>query len=228
MIEIGEIGKVSAQIVNRSTLGFHLCFVDMDEATRMRLAGKVAAIRDEHCVIIDRCLKATAEVSAVLEQLVTERRLTIDDLFDTEYAEIPGTDPVHFRTRYLDMLETRSPLPEMMAGWMKLDERMIYCCAADRNGYMPLHVKIYAQPQRPDDPKWNIAHCRNRRIFDDRTGLTSVRNTRPYVMQSYPRDMGTGVMIMCKEIAAPVRVFGKHWGGFPDGVQDLTGLAGLA
>ena len=37
---------------------------------------------------------------------------------------------------------------------------------------------------------------------------------RPYLIQSYPRDMGNGVVIMMREIDAPVRVFGKHWGGF--------------
>jgi methyl-accepting chemotaxis protein len=26
--------------------------------------------------------------------------------------------------------------------------------------------------------------------------------------------LGGGVMVMCKEIAAPIRIQGKHWGGF--------------
>jgi methyl-accepting chemotaxis protein len=211
-LELGSIGKFNAEIVNRSTLGFHLKFLDMDEAARMRLAGKIVAIRDENCVIIDRCLSWAEEVSALLERLITERRLTLDDLLDTEYRVIPGTDPVHYRTRYLDMLE-KSELPQMMERWATIDSRLIYCCAADRNGYMPVHMKAYSHPQRPDDPKWNIAHCRNRRIFDDRTGLTAVRNTRPYLLQAYPREMGDRI-IMCKEVAAPLKVFGKHWGGF--------------
>jgi methyl-accepting chemotaxis protein len=36
---------------------------------------------------------------------------------------------------------------------------------------------------------------------------------RPYLIQSYARDMGNGVIIMMREIDAPLRVFGKHWGG---------------
>ena len=73
---------------------------------------------------------------------------------------------------------------------------------------------IYSKPQKPDDPAWNVANCRNRRIFDDRAGLCAARNVRPYLIQSYPRDMGNGVVIMMREIDAPIRVFGKHWGGF--------------
>ena len=61
---------------------------------------------------------------------------------------------------------------------------------------------------------WNIANCRNRRIFDDRAGLCAARSARPYLIQSYPRDMGNGVTIWMKEIDVPIRVLGRHWGGF--------------
>jgi methyl-accepting chemotaxis protein len=212
-IEIAEIGKVSASIVNRSTLGFHLHFTGMDDQTRMRLAGKVAAIRDENCEVVDRCIKAAGEVSACIEKLVTDNKLSMADLFDNEYVPIPDTNPQHVRTRYLDAFE-KSPLQTIFDRYFALDTRMVFCCGIDRNGYMGVHNTRYSHPQRPDDPKWNIANSRNRRIFDDRTGLASARSVRPYIIQSYPRDMGTGTMIMCKEVAAPVRVLGKHWGGF--------------
>jgi methyl-accepting chemotaxis protein len=91
---------------------------------------------------------------------------------------------------------------------------MVFCAAVDRNGYLPVHNRIYSKPQKPDDIVWNTANCRNRRIFDDRAGLCAARNVRPYLIQSYPRDMGNGVIIMMREIDAPVRAFGKHWGGF--------------
>jgi methyl-accepting chemotaxis protein len=212
-IEIDQIGKLAAQIVNRSTLGFHLSFNGMDDATRARLAGKVAAIRDENREVIDRCLKAAVEVSACIEKLVTEGRLSMTDLFDNEYVPIPHTNPQHVRTRYLDPFE-KSGLQSIFDRVLAMDPRMVFCCAIDRNGYMGVHNTKYSHPQRPDDPTWNMGHARNRRMFDDRAGLTAARSVRPYVIQNYPRDMGGGVMVMCKEIAAPVRIQGKHWGGF--------------
>ena len=105
-------------------------------------------------------------------------------------------------------------LPAIQEPLLASDKRMIFCAAVDRNGYLPVHNRIYSKPQRPDDLAWNTANCRNRRIFDDRAGLCAARNVRPYLIQSYPRDMGNGVVIMMREIDAPVRVFGKHWGGF--------------
>ena len=47
-----------------------------------------------------------------------------------------------------------------------------------------------------------------------KTGLAAARNTRLYLIQNYPRDMGNGITIMMQEIDAPIRVNGKHWGGF--------------
>jgi methyl-accepting chemotaxis protein len=88
------------------------------------------------------------------------------------------------------------------------------CCAVDRNDYLPVHNKVYSQPQRPGDSAWDTANCRNRRIFDDRAGLCAARNSRRYLIQSYPREMGNGVITMMREIDAPIRMCGRHWGAF--------------
>jgi len=84
----------------------------------------------------------------------------------------------------------------------------------DRNGYVPVHNKAASQPQRPGDVSWNTANSRNRRIFDDVAGLAAGRNTRSYLIRSYPRDMGNGKLAMMREIDVPIRVKGRHWGGF--------------
>ena len=40
------------------------------------------------------------------------------------------------------------------------------------------------------------------------------RNLRSYLIQSYARDMGNGKTVMMREIDVPIRVQGRHWGGF--------------
>jgi methyl-accepting chemotaxis protein len=133
-------------------------------------------------------------------------------LFDNDYVPIEGTDPIQHRTRFLSALE--DVLPSIQEPLLASDPRMVFCAAVDRNGYLPVHNRKYSLPQRPGEAVWNTANSRNRRIFDDRAGLTAGRNVRPYIIQVYPRDMGNGVTIMMREIDAPIRVFGKHWGGF--------------
>ena len=48
----------------------------------------------------------------------------------------------------------------------------------------------------------------------DAAGLAAGRNTRSYLIQTYARDMGNGNTVMMREIDVPIRVGGRHWGGF--------------
>ena len=103
-------------------------------------------------------------------------------------------------------------LPAIQEPVLSLDKRVVFCATVDRTGYLPVHNDVYSQPQRPGDPVWNAANCRNRRIFDDRAGLLAARNTRPFLLQAYQRNMGGGELVMMKEADAPVHVAGRHFG----------------
>jgi methyl-accepting chemotaxis protein len=210
-VEIEDVGRFDARVVARSTLGLHMHFERIDDATRERLTKKLDTTRDENVEFIDRAMRAAAEVSQRLERLLNEGAISLDDLFDNEYVPIPGTNPQQYRTRYLGVLERE--LAEPLDAFRAADQRMAFCVVVDRNGYLPVHNRQYSHPQRPDDPAWNVSHSRNRLIFDSRAGLCAARNTRPYLVQSNPRPMGGGVVIMMKEFAAPIHVHGRHWGG---------------
>jgi methyl-accepting chemotaxis protein len=211
-LDLSGIGRGRARLVGRSSLGLHVEFTTLEASAESALHERLHAIRAENQEFVDRAVDAAAMVAMALEEAVSEGKLTREALFDTEYAPIEGSNPAQFRTRSLDVLE--AVLPPIQEPLLADDKRMIFCAAVDRNGYLPVHNKIYSKPQKADDLAWNTANCRNRRIFDDRAGLCAARSVRPYLIQSYPRDMGNGVVIMMREIDAPVRVFGKHWGGF--------------
>lgn len=210
--DIGTLGRCYLQAVNHSHLGLHLRFVELDAHVRAALDGKLQAIRAENREFIERAATTASRISALFEDAVTRGVISHEQLFDNTYVPIEGTNPVQYRTRFLDWMD--GVLPAIQDTLHASDERMIFCAAVDRNAYLPVHNRIYSQPQRPGDVTWNTAHSRNRRIFDDRAGLAAARNTRPYLIQNYPRDMGNGVTIMMQEIDAPIRVCGKHWGGF--------------
>jgi len=210
--DLSGIGRARARIVGRSSLGLHVEFTALEPEAESALHDRLAAIRAENQGFVDRAVDTAAMISMVLEEAVDAGKLTREALFDTDYVPLEGSNTIQFRTRSLDVLERL--LPDIQEPLLADDKRMIFCAAVDRNGYLPVHNRIYSRPQKSDDVAWNTANCRNRRIFDDRAGLSAARNVRPYLIQSYPRDMGNGVVIMMREIDAPVRVFGKHWGGF--------------
>jgi methyl-accepting chemotaxis protein len=95
---------------------------------------------------------------------------------------------------------------------LQFSPKVVFCIAVDRNGYVATHNRQYNHPQR-GDLIWDSANSRYRRIFNDRTGLASARNTRTFLLQTYRRDMGGGQFIIMKEAAAPITVQGRHWGG---------------
>ncbi|AVO44284.1 chemotaxis protein [Phreatobacter cathodiphilus] len=208
---LANIPGLRIRVVARTALGTHCEFVAPDEAARVALAARIAALREADAVRIDHVVKASAEISRAVEQAIESGRLSRDDAFDNDYVRIPGTDPVQFSTRYLKVFE--DVLPPIQERWLAVDKQMTFCAAVDRNAYLPVHNRIYSHPQKPGDPVWNAANCRNRRIFDDRAGLSAARSSRPYLIQSYARDMGNGVTVFMKEIDAPIRIFGRHWGG---------------
>jgi methyl-accepting chemotaxis protein len=209
---IDGIGTARVRVVNISALGLHLEFVEMGAPARAALEDKLASIRAENREIIARAVNTANEIARAFEGLVEDGTLTQDELFDNNYVAIEGTDPEQFQTRFLSALE--QVLPPIQEKLLASDPRMVFCATVDRNGYLPVHNRKYSLPQRPGEKAWNTAHSRNRRIFDDRAGLAAARNVRPYLIQVYPRDMGDGATIVMREIDAPIRVFGKHWGGF--------------
>ncbi|MCR9221151.1 MAG: methyl-accepting chemotaxis protein [Alphaproteobacteria bacterium] len=159
---------------------------------------------------IDLLTRAAAEVSAVFERTVETGELSLDALFDTDYRPIEGSDPQQHSTRYNAVLDRI--LPPIQEPVSEADERIAFCAAVDRNGYLPTHNLKYSKPQRPDDPVWNAANCRNRRIFTDRTGKAAGANDQPFLIQSYLRDMGGGAFVLMKDMTVPITVRGRQWG----------------
>ena len=157
-------------------------------------------------------MEAGVALTKIFENGVASGAISIEDMFDTDYVEIPGSNPVQYRTKILDWADRA--LPPFQEAFLAKDPRMAFCAMIDRNGYLPVHNKIYSHPQRPGDVAWNTANSRNRRIFNDPAGLAAGRNLRAYLVQSYARDMGNGNTVMMREIDVPVRVKGRHWGGF--------------
>ena len=208
---IENIGACKVTVVEHSDLGSRMRFVDGGATFREQVEDVLFVIHDANTECIARAIDAGNRISKLFEDAVARREISLEDLFDTDYVAIADTNPVQMRTRYLDWVER--VLPQVQEAVLAQDPGMAFCATVDRNGYLPVHNKMYSHPQRQGDVAWNTANCRNRRIFNDAAGLAAARNTRAYLLHSYPRDMGNGVRIRMREIDVPIRVAGRHWGG---------------
>lgn len=155
--------------------------------------------------------RTAAEIEQLFERELSAGRVTLAELFDERYVPVPHSDPQQVTTAFTSL--TDRLLPALQEPLLDLDQRVVFCAAVDRNGYLPTHNVKFSQRQT-GDPVWNAANCRNRRMFNDRTGLAAGRSTKPFLLQTYRRDMGGGTYALMKDVSAPITVRGRHWGGF--------------
>jgi methyl-accepting chemotaxis protein len=182
------------------------------------ILGSIAAsgVRTAQSELIATAMETASTISELFEAALARGEIGLADLFDEAYRPIPGSDPVQHMTRFVAL--TDRLLPPLQEELLTSNGRIVFCAAVDRNGFLPTHNRKYAQAQG-SDPVWNNANCRNRRIFDDRTGLAAARNRKPFLLQSYRRDMGGGQFLVMEDLSAPIMVKGRHWGAFRFGLK---------
>ena len=183
--------------------------------------GLIALIADSGVETSDapliRAVTETAKrISDAFESAVARGDITLDQLMDEKYREIAGTNPKQYLTDYVAF--TDRVLPAIQDPIQKSDPRIVFCVAWARNGYLPTHNPNYRLPQGPD-PVWNNANCRNRRLFNDRAVKKVAAGTKPFLLQTYRRDMGGGNFVLMKDLSSPIVIRGRHWGAFRMGFR---------
>jgi methyl-accepting chemotaxis protein len=166
--------------------------------------------------LIRAVIDTAKQISAAYESAIARGEITLDMLMDENYREVPGTDPKQYLTDYVEF--TDRILPPIQDPLQKVDPRVVFCVAWAKGGYLPTHNPNYRLPQGRD-PVWNNANCRNRRLFNDRAVKKVAANRKPFLLQTYRRDMGGGNFVLMKDVSSPILVRGRHWGAFRMGFR---------
>ncbi len=214
--QLAGLGPVRARVAPASDHGQRIQFLETPPATTAALNALMERLLAKEQALREIVVARAKMISELFERAIVLGEITETALFDRKYVLIPGTDPQQYRNQALDFLERH--LPAIQEPILDLDPAVVFSAAVDRNGYLPVHNKKYSAPQG-SDPVWNNANSRNRRIFDDMTGLMAARNTNPVLSQTYPRDLGGGRVTLIKDISAPIFVNRKHWGGLRMGAK---------
>ncbi|CAA7612332.1 Methyl-accepting chemotaxis protein [Candidatus Terasakiella magnetica] len=216
-IEFPGICTIPAKAVLGSALGIQCQFLKYGSDSKKLLEAGIEAAKARDLPHIAVAQKVAASVQEAFERAVREGVIDLKDVFDNEYVPVEDTDPMQVIAKHTDV--TDRLLPAIIEPALSGNPDAVFCCATDRNGYIATHNRIYSEPQRKDDPVWNAAHSRNRRMFDDRTGILAARTTKAYLAQTYARDMGGGQHVLLKEFDSPIVVGGRHWGAIRYGVR---------
>jgi methyl-accepting chemotaxis protein len=216
---IGELGKLAKGVDLSST---DLKHADDRVAKLLETSeGLIAIIADSgvetsDAPLIRLVIDTAKRISAEFESALERGEIRLDQLMDENYREVSGTNPKQYLTEYVDF--TDRILPPIQDPIQKSDPRIVFSVAWAKGGYLPTHNPNYRLPQG-SDPVWNNANCRNRRLFDDRAVKKVAGNTRPFLLQTYRRDMGGGKFVLMKDLSSPIYVRGRHWGAFRMGFR---------
>lgn len=206
--------------VEELTEGFRLSAANIGRVegrvSELQLAGETlitisveSGAKTEDAPFVFEVVRRAETVAAALEAAIETGALTMEALFDRNYQAIAGSNPQQYTTRYVDVFDRI--LTPIIDAALDFAPKVVFCAPVDVNGYLPTHNSKFAR--RPgNDPVWNAANCRNRRMFNDRVGLGAGRNEKPFLVQTYMRDMG-GTFVPMVDVSAPITIKGRHWGG---------------
>lgn len=168
-----------------------------------------AGVSPRDTEIVELAASFRDELVALTEGAIAASELRIDQLFDTNYRLVQGTNPELYRTGLSDWAD---------ANWRPLFDRLrkahssvIMCSAADMNGFLPTHVSEHSRK-----PVGDLAHdtryCRNGRVLLDDVDKLAKASTAPCFMTVY-RQEGDGTnYVVVRNVYTPVIIQGRRWG----------------
>ncbi|MDQ8755515.1 methyl-accepting chemotaxis protein [Sphingosinicella sp. LHD-64] len=180
-----------------------------------------SGVRIDDTPFIEFAQKGMREIQSVVERAVRKGEIGIEDVFDTDYVPMLGTNPLQHETRFCEFADAwvRPILDRLMTE----EPRLIATAITDINGYLPTHLSERSQPQRPDDPEWNAEHCRNRRNFIDDVTRRAIASDKEAMLATYGMELGGGRYLAVKNVFVPLYLGGRRWGNFELAYRDETG-----
>lgn len=185
----------------------------MSNAMLNTLANSGAEIDDTPMVL--KAQENMRQVAAAIEGAIDRGEIRVEDVFDRNYRERPGSNPKQFDTNFCDTADRYvQPILDRICA---TDNRVIGTTIGDENGHLPTHMSARSHPQG-DDPVWNDAHCRNRRILMDDQTRYAHSSAEPTLM-TYRMTRGNE-SIAVKNVYIPLFIKGRRWGNLELAYRD--------
>jgi len=210
---LGQGVEASEQDLSATASGLEALMVRTNHLVQLSARTGVATHDSPYATL---AIGLANEVAHRFEAALAAGEVTLAELFSDQYEQIPGTNPPQFLTPWTELCDRLCR--DLVESALEAIPGVVFACVTDRNGYVSTHNLRYSAPQGAD-VAWNTAHSRNRRFFDDPTGLAAARNREPYLLQTYRRDMGAGRFVLMKDMASPIYIQGLHFGAVRIGYE---------
>ena len=168
-----------------------------------------AGLSPRDSAMVERAKKHCLNLASVAEEAIERGELTMTQLFDQDYRQIPGTNPPLYRTTFSDWADRN---------WRPIIDAVVaeggatrMCAPADMNGFLPTHVS-----DRSRVPTGDLLHdtkyCRNGRIMLGGIDMVAKASTEPYMMAVYRQEGDGKTYVIVRNIYVPLIINGRRWG----------------
>ncbi len=162
--------------------------------------------------IIDEAKQAVEQIQSLFERAVEDGRMTMERLFSKNFRPIPNTNPQKYHSEYDEF--TDRELPKVQEPILKRHPEVLYAVAMDTSYYVPTCNDYLCKPLT-GDYETDLVNNRTKKKYDDRCGKRASENVKPFLLQTYKRDMGD----VMHDLSVPLHVNGRHWGCFRIGYK---------
>lgn len=159
--------------------------------------------------MIDVATQYAERVRAVTEQAIAEGRLQRSALFDQDYVEIPGSNPVRYETsltRWAD--ENWRPIID---DCLSRGRPIKMLGLSDTQGFMPTHAT-----ERSRKPTGDLEHdtvfCRNGRKILGVSERRAKSSNAPHIMAVHRQEAANAGFYVVRTVYVPILIGGERWG----------------
>jgi methyl-accepting chemotaxis protein len=165
--------------------------------------------------LVQELIDKTKKYRDIFQMKIEEICNTGIDVFDRNYRLIAASKPQRFSTVYDSHFDKE--LRPMYDSALADISGSIYALCVDENGYAPTHNSKFAKPPTGKF-EVDLLNTRDKRMFNDKVGITLAKNTSPFLLQTYMRDTGETI----NDFSMPIIVKGRHWGAIRIGIMSKT------
>ena len=154
-------------------------------------------------------VNARNQIQTILENLANRGV----NFFDQQYSEVRGSNPKKYDVSWQQAF-AQSGIQSIFDGIVRDVPDSMYGLCVDKNGYLPIHISKFSQPET-GNYEIDFINSRDRRIFTDRTCQRAAQSESSLMLQTYQRDTGE----ILSDLSFPIYVRGRHWGAFRIGLN---------
>ena len=160
---------------------------------------------------VELAIARKRELVGEIEDAIDRGEITLEDVFDRNYREIPGCNPPRYTTGFTKFADA---VIRPKLDWIfESDDRIQTVVATDVNGFLPTHLtKRSLSPT--GNPDHDAKFCRNGRILYEGVDIVAKRSAADYMMAVYRHEIeGRGYEVV-RNVYVPLLIKGKRWGDF--------------